>query len=517
MELRQYLLLARRWWWLILLLAVLGGAAAFAISVFTPPTYEASTTVLINQAPGTLPDEQAVLSGQRVAATYAELLHQRPVLEAVITNLGLTTNPDQLEKQLTVTPVRETNLLVLSVRDSDPQRAAAIANEIVAVFVQQNLENQASRYAGQLASLEAAIQQSQADIDNTKARLEALSSATSEEDKAERNRLEELLVQQNGNYNALRQSYEDVRLSEAKTTDKVTVVESALPGKMLTSPIRNMLMGALIGLMASVGIVILIEYLRETVKSDVEIKQITGAPTLGTIGTIKVNGHGVLVTAAEPRSQIAEAYRVLRANLEFTEGDEPARTLIVTSSGPGEGKSTTAANLAVVLAQSGKRTILVDADLRRPSLHQMFNQPNDRGFTSVLLRMDGAKLADCIAATDIEGLFLLPSGPLPPNPADLLGSRQMANLVEDFKEQADIVIFDCPPLLAVADTSLLARYCDAAVLVVLADTTHGRALQRATEQIVQSGIRLVGVVLNRVSSAADGYYHSYYYHYPPEK
>lgn len=517
MELRQYLLLMRRWWWLIVLLAVLGGGAAFTISLFRAPVYEASTTVLINQAPGSLPDEQAVLSGQRVAATYAELLHQRPVLETVIAHLGLATSPEELKRQVAVTPVRDTNLLVLSVRDSDAMRSAAIANEIVGVFVEQNLEHQTSRYAEQLASLNAEIQRSQADIDHTQARWDALSEATSPDDTAERNRLEEILTEKRANHTTLLQTYEGVRLSEAKTTDKVTVVELALPGKALMSPIRDMLMGILIGLTAGVGIVVLIEYLRETVKSDVEIKQITGASTLGIIGEIKASGDGVLVTATEPRSQTAEAYRVLRANLQFAEGDEPVRTLVVTSSGPAEGKSTTAANLAVALAQSGKRVTLVDADLRRPSLHQIFSQSNDRGLTSALLQIDGVSLSDCLASTDVEGLYLLPSGPLPPNPADLLGSRRAAQLIEDLQEQADVVIFDSPPLLAVADTALLARHCDAAVLVVLADATHGRALHRAKEQIDQSGVRLLGVVLNRVSPTAGGYYHSYYYHYPPER
>jgi capsular exopolysaccharide synthesis family protein len=512
LELKQYLLLARRWWWLIILLAILGGGVSFGINLLRAPIYEASTTVLINQAPGSLPDEQAVLSGVRVATTYAELLHQRPVLERVIADLGLATNPEILNGQVTVTPVRDTNLLVLSVRDTDPQRAATIANRVVEVFIEQNLEYQTGRYAEQLASLEQEIQRSQTDIDNTETRLDVLSEATSPEDTAERNRLEELLTEKHTNHTALLQSYADVRLEEARTSDKVSVVETALPGKQVTSPSRDMIMGILIGLMVGIGLVILIEYLRETVKSDIEIKHITGVPTLGIIGTIKTNGHGVLVTANEPRSVIAEAYRVLRANLEFSEANERVSTLVVTSSGPVEGKSTTAANLAVALAQSGKRVMLVDADLRRPSLHKLFNRPNDHGLTTALLQVDGMGIEDCLSVADIDNLCLLPSGPLPPNPADLLGSTQMSSLVENMKAQSDIVIFDSPPLLAVADTTLLSRYCDAVLLVVLSDATHSRALHQAKERLDQSGIRLLGTVLNRVSPSASGYYRSYYYY-----
>lgn len=513
MELKQYLYLAKRWWWLLLLMTLLGGGAALGASVLQEPVYEASTTVLINQAPGALPTAESVLAGQRVAATYAELMLQRPVLEAVITNLQLNITPGELENQVTVTPVRDTNLLVVSVRDTEPGRAAAKANEIVNVFIEQNIQYQSSRYAASLAALQGEMEKLQAELAQTEASLESLEGASTDSAIAERIRLQDHLSENQQTYASLMQSYEEIRLAEAQTTDKVNVVETALPGTSQTSIPRNTLLGAVVGMMIGAGAVFLIEYLRETVKTDAEVEQLVGAPTLGIVHQIKANGTGsvAIITASKPRSSYAEAYRVLRANIDFATIDKPPRSIVVTSSGPSEGKTTTAANLAIAIAQSGKRVLLVDADLRRPKLHQVFQQPNNYGITSALLHHDGELVVSHIIPTEVDNLFLLPSGPLPPNPADLLASRRMAQLIQELETHLDCIIFDTPPVLAVADSSLLARLCDATLLVVQADTTRTQVLRRATDQIAQSGAHLLGVVLNRVPSTSNGYYYYHYY------
>jgi capsular exopolysaccharide synthesis family protein len=275
--------------------------------------------------------------------------------------------------------------------------------------------------------------------------------------------------------------------------------------------------GVIVGIFLACGIAILIEYLRDTMKSSEELEQLIGLPTLAVIGTIHApDASRVLVTVEKPRSPIAEAYRLLRANIEIAAAaDNPVRTLVVTSSGPSEGKSVTAANLAVAFAQSGKHVILVDADLRRPSLHKLFQVVNKRGVTTALLQGGHGMVSDHLSPTRIENLFLLPSGPLPPNPAELLGSQRMADYVKELSSQADMVIFDSPPVLAVADATLLARVCDAALFVVLAEATQGEAIKRAKIQLEQSGTQMLGVVLNRVSSSSSGYYYyqKYYQKY----
>lgn len=503
----------------MLLAFIVGGGSAFVASQLREPVYEATTTILINQAPGALPDADTVLQGQRVSSTYAELLHQRPVLEEVISNLGLSTDTEDLDKRISVIPIRDTNLLEVTVRDSDPYRAASIANEIVRVFVEQNLEFQASRYAASLESLGAELRRIQADIERTEASIQALDDSTdplTAEQMDERSRLEEILAEYQSSYATLFDRYEGVRLEEARTTDRVSIVESALSGQRAgPSTLTTTLQGAVVGIMLAMGVVFLVEYLRDTVTSSEEVEQLIGAPALGVIGAIKIEAPGdALVAVTRPRSPTAEAYRVLRANIEFSGPSDNLRTIVVTSSGPAEGKTTTAANLAAVLAQAGKRVVLVDADLRHPTLHKLFGQTAEKGVTRALVT---GEILEQVIPTEIENLYLMPCGPLPPNPAELLGSPQMAALIETLKSEADVLLFDSPPVLAVADAAILARTCDATLLVVQTGLTKARVLARAKNQITQAGGHLLGAVLNRVSFSRDGYYYYYHRYYSSEE
>jgi non-specific protein-tyrosine kinase len=203
-----------------------------------------------------------------------------------------------------------------------------------------------------------------------------------------------------------------------------------------------------------------------------------------------------LITLANPRSAVAEAYRTLRTNIQLSSIDEALRTLLVTSAGPDEGKSTTLANLGVAFAQAGHRTILVDSDLRRPSLHGLFGIPNDQGLTTMLLQDDApAPLVE----TPIEGLRLLPSGPVPPNPSELLASRRLEGAIARLVGDADLVLFDSPPALAVSDAAVLSRRVDGVVLVVSAGRTRREHAARARQVLERAGARLLGVVLNNAS------------------
>ncbi len=217
-------------------------------------------------------------------------------------------------------------------------------------------------------------------------------------------------------------------------------------------------------------------------------------------------GREKLVTLADPRSPVAEAYRSLRTNLEFSSLDEPLRTMIVTSAAPEEGKSTVLANLAVVMAQAGKQVILVDCDLRRPVLHEIFGVSNHTGLTTALLDDSAAELP--LRDTGVSGLRLLPSGPQPPNPAELLGSRRMENLIQELREQADMVLFDAPPVIAVTDAAILASKVDGVLLVINAGVTRREHAQRAKAALDRVNARLVGTVLNNVEldMSLYGYY-----------
>ena len=201
-----------------------------------------------------------------------------------------------------------------------------------------------------------------------------------------------------------------------------------------------------------------------------------------------------LITVANPRSPVAEAYRVLRTNIQFSSLDKPIRTLLVTSTSPEEGKSTTLANLAVTFAQAGSEVVVVDSDLRRPSIHTLFGLPNDRGLTTFLLEDPNGEPP--LQATAIERLRVLSSGPLPHNPSELLGSQRMERAVAVLRETAELVLFDCPPVVAVADAAVLGRRLDGCLLVVSVGKTRRDHAVRAKRLLDKANVNVLGAVLN---------------------
>ena len=214
-----------------------------------------------------------------------------------------------------------------------------------------------------------------------------------------------------------------------------------------------------------------------------------------------------LITVSEPRSPISEAYRTLRTNLDFASLDEALKTLVVTSAGVGEGKSTTLANLAAVSAQAGRKVILVDSDLRRPTLHQLFGVGNESGLTTIM-RDEDLLASPPLQDTGVPGLSLLTSGPLPPNPAEVLGSQRMAAVIAALAERADQVFFDTPPAVAVTDAAVLATKVDGVLLVIGAGSTRRDDARSAIQRLEQVKARLVGTVLTNVQMGAGfrGYY-----------
>ena len=218
------------------------------------------------------------------------------------------------------------------------------------------------------------------------------------------------------------------------------------------------------------------------------------------------NTH-TLITLTNPRSPVSEAYRTLRTNLEFFSLDEPVRTLVVTSPGAKDGKSTVLANLAVALAQGGKRVILVDCDLRRPTQHTLFGLDNATGLTTMMLD-EAAQSKPPLRETSVDGLRVLTAGPLPPNPAELLGSRRMKETLAALLKKADVLLFDAPPVLAVTDALVLAVRTDGVLLVVKAGGTTREHVQQAKERLERVNARIVGAVLNNAPTDAmlQGYY-----------
>lgn len=219
----------------------------------------------------------------------------------------------------------------------------------------------------------------------------------------------------------------------------------------------------------------------------------------------------MLVAAAEPKSAIAEAYRTLRTNLQFANLDRPIKKILITSAGPGEGKTTSVANLGVTMGMTGSKTVLVDSDLRRPTIHKLLGLDNTVGLTTVLAGR--CSLQDALRQTAVPQVAILTSGPIPPDPVELLGSKRMAQLVADLDREFDSLLFDSPPIISVADATVLSTIVDGVVLVVRSRGLPFDIIRHAKEQLEGAKAHVLGTLLNSVDLAKEAYYYQYYYYY----
>lgn len=218
-----------------------------------------------------------------------------------------------------------------------------------------------------------------------------------------------------------------------------------------------------------------------------------------------------LITFNKPKSRSAEAFRTLRTNIQFSDVDDNLKTIIITSTCPGEGKSTVLANLAVAFAQSGRKVLIVDCDLRRPTVHKNFKVSNSHGLTNILIKEK--TIEECVNAIDIDGLNVITCGPIPPNPSELLGSKKMGEFIQAVEGEFDIVLLDAPPVLAVTDAQILSKVSDGVLLLSSYGTTEKKALIKAKEYLDKVGANVLGVILNKVKSEGGSYSSKYYEYY----
>jgi capsular exopolysaccharide synthesis family protein len=513
-DLREYLAILRYRKWTILLITALVVGSAMYFSYRQTPIYQSETRVLVRAStpPGGLAPVPVNLETERA------LVESTAVASVVQEELNLRRSPDALLGSLEVSVETSTEILVFRYSDPDPLVAQRLARGFAQAYTsfrrqqaQEQFQTQARPIQVQIADVESQIDDIQGEIDQT-------------EDPDEQTRLSDQLTSLFTRLGVLEQKLEDLR---TVTASQGTGAEVIQPANLPTAPaspnfLRNGLLALAVGLLLGIGVAFLREQLDERLRGREDFEGQIAAPVLATVprarGRRRRRHRDLVVTVTDPKGGSAEAYRTLRTNVQFLARTGTLSVIGIVSPAAGEGKTTTAANLAVSIAHTGKRVVVVSCDLRKPRLHLCFGIPSDPGVTSV---MSGMKLAEAIQKPEIGSLRVLASGPTPPNPAELIGSEAMEQMLEALRMSADFVILDTPPLLAVSDGVSVASRCDGVLMVADARTTARGALTHAREQLEQVGANVVGGVLNNFDPSRARYYShyhgSYYASYRPKE
>ncbi len=433
MELHDYLRILRKNWILIVVCTLLGVAVASAVSITTTPKYQSTAElyVSVKSAAGTGTSDlvQGTSFARQAVTSYVSVVDSARVLQPVIKELGLDLTVQQLAGKVAASSPLNTVLIDITVTDNSPATAAKIANSV----------------GKNLADVVVNVLEKPAEGGTTQVKIETVQPA-------------------------------------------VTPTRPASPNVPL-----NLVLGLLVGLAVGIAAAVLRTVLDTRIHSTHDIELVTDKPLLGGISFNPDARRRPLVVHADPRSPRAESFRTLRTNLQFLDIEGASRTFVITSSVPGEGKSTTAANLAISLAETGAKVALVDGDLRLPRVEEYMGIEGAVGLTDVLIGR--AELADVLQKWGRGMLFVLPSGRIPPNPSELLGSKNMANLLAVLAAEFDYVIIDAPPLLLVTDAAVVSKLAGGAILVVASGRTKRAEIAGAVRALEHSGSSLLGVVV----------------------
>lgn len=516
MELRRQLAFIRSSLPLIVVATVLAAAAAFAVSTVLPPKYEATVLLNVGQSgsSGNTNSFDSLQVSQRLSSTYARLAVRDSAATTVITELGLQTTKEDLLKHVRAEAETDSTLLTITVDDPNPAQAAAIANAFATELLKAPTSG-SDPFAAYKDAIEQDLVDLRGQIDEVQAQVNILSKLNNPSP-VQSAQLDALLTQSA----ALRGTF--AQLAELANSAPANLISIADPATAPVDPVSpivllNAILGGALGLVVGVSLAYLRRRLDDTVRNPEEVETLTGLSSLGTI--VRMPGDDRrplfyrLATLLYPRSPAAEGFRHIRTGIEFAAGESPSRSLLVTSAMPGDGKTTFAANLAIAYAQAGRKVCLVDGDLRKPELHTMFRIANDAGLSD-LLRGHDAPFETITAATEVAGLRILPSGVRPANPAELVASGRMRQVLTSLLEHVDLVIIDTPPIQAVTDAALLASIADGTILIAASGKTRRAAIVRARDTLARVGANVLGTALNGVSEqdgrdAALGYF-TYY-------
>jgi polysaccharide biosynthesis transport protein len=495
------LLWARKWLILTVLVVVTGGVEALTLR--QAPVYEAHARVVVP------PPAPAIINGvvqpqprsTDFLATEAEIIASPAVATLVVHDLGLQASPTSLAHRIAVQPVPNTDIIRISITGPTGARAAELANAIVRDYLRYRHRTDQRALEVQRTLVDQRIAADQARLDVLKNEDQTNPQVVSEQNSL----LTDLTLQRN-KLADLAQAMETVQSGGS-------VLEAAQVPDHPVSPdkIRSGLIGLVLGLLLGAGAAFLLEYFKDNLSSPAEVERIAGASVLALVPRIgRASRQTLVVSADDGHGPLTESFRTLRTNLLFLARRDGVKTVVVTSPAAGDGKTTVACNLAISLTQAGYRVVLIDGDLRQPRVHSVFGIENRRGLTDVIL--DGASVTDVVTSPSVPNLRVIPSGPVSDQPTELLGGPRMQGVLEVCHEASDFVIVDSPPVVAVADPSVLAMNSDGMV-VVMTQETGRRTLIQARTQLQRVGARILGVVVNRVESTRRGYYY-YDYYYP---
>ncbi|HEY0521496.1 MAG TPA: polysaccharide biosynthesis tyrosine autokinase [Ilumatobacteraceae bacterium] len=472
--------------WIVIVAIIATATPAIVLSLRQPSVYRAAADMLIR----TLPGESVFGSGQqsinpdRLVQNEISVLEGDDVYERLKKNLGIADDPPRVSGSA----FTDADVIAASVESGDPQTAATLANAYVDAYIDVKREQAVDGMVSASAELQSTITDLQAQIDQLDAKIEA--SATDDDSRAIADR--RTLVDQQALF---REHIDQLHVDAALSGGNAELVRPAFPASkpIKPTPVRTATLAALVGLLLGLGAAFVVERLDDSIHRGGDLARLgSDVPVLANVPNVTARDNRPLAVSA-PDSPAVEAYRNLRTNILFLGIERKVRSIQVTSTRPGEGKTTTAANLAVVLSQTGSSVVLVDGDLRKPDLHRMFAVDASNGLANNLA---GDPMELTIQRLT-EHLSVIVGGPVPPNPSELLSGRRMSAFADELSRRFDYVIIDSPPLLAVSDAAALSRHVDGVLLVAESNRVSLAQLRESVATLERVGAGLLGIVMTR--------------------
>lgn len=496
MELKTYLSIIGRRKWILILVTLAVSILATILSLLQTPQYSASTTVRVatfGSGVAAFGSQKADINySQLLMSTYASILTTGKVRSEIKEELGLEEFPE-----LTAELVPSTELMRIRAEAANPNTARDIANLAALKLIEQSQALYTGSGTSTLDLLEQQIDQIQVELNEARNEYETLLQENPN-DTIRINAISESIALKERTQSTLLEQYETVRIEQALLTNQISIVENAFSPSRPSTPRHelNIALGIVVGLVSGVALALLVENLDNTLYTVHQIESISESAAIGQIPESQ-KSLKIVQLDNELKSEL-EAFRRLRTNILASNGRSSNKVILITSAERGEGKSTILANLAVAMAQSGRRVLVVDCDLRRPAQHDLFAISNNRGLTNLLL--GEMSYEDIIQESRYPRVQVITSGDLPPNPTELLGSPAMADLIDELSEAYDLVLLDTPALLSVTDAAVLVPLVESVVLVVTRTVSRRDALNAVKKQLENVQAKSVSVVINRTEN-----------------